>query len=53
MNQFFKQLCSLKLAVLVILTLALALAAGTVLESVYDTPTAQYWVYRARWFSGV
>lgn len=52
-SSVFKQLCSLKLAVLVILVLASSLAAGTILESIYDTPTAQFWVYRARWFSGV
>ena len=30
-----------------ILALAACLAAATILESVYDTPTAQYWVYRS------
>lgn len=33
--------------------LATALATGTVLESIYDTPTAQYLVYRSLWFHGV
>lgn len=33
--------------------LAIALTAGTLLESWYDTPTAQYWVYRAIWFRGL
>ena len=46
-------MCSLKLAVLVILAIAIALSVGTVLESLYDTPTSQYWVYRALWFHGV
>ena len=41
------------MAVLVILSLATSLAVGTVLESLYDTPTAQYWVYRSVWFSGI
>ncbi len=49
-EKVFDVLCSLKLAVLVILTLAIALGTATFLESLYDTPTAQYWVYRARWF---
>jgi hypothetical protein len=52
-RSIFKQLCSLKLAVMVILALACALAAGTILESLYDTPNAQFWVYRSRWFAGV
>jgi hypothetical protein len=50
LGKVFRFLASLKLAVVVLLTLALALAVGTVLESLYDTPTAQYWVYRAFWF---
>src|SRR4051794_23798319 len=45
--------CSLKLAVLVILTLAISLAVGTFVESLYDTPTAQYWIYRSSWFHGI
>lgn len=36
-----------------LLSLAAALAVGTVLESLYDTPTAQYSVYRALWFRGI
>lgn len=43
-------LISLKLAVLVIAGLALTLASATILESKYDTKTAQYYVYRAGWF---
>jgi hypothetical protein len=37
----------------VILGLAVSLAAGTILESKFDTPTAQYWVYRSFWFYSV
>jgi hypothetical protein len=48
-----RALASLKLAVVILLTLAAALAVGTFLESGYDTPTASYWVYRARWFHAV
>ncbi len=50
-DKVFRVLCSLKLAVLIILTLAIALCTATVLESLYDTPTAQYWVYRSQWFA--
>ena len=46
-EQTFKGLASLKLAVVVILLLAAALAVGTGLESLYDTATAQYYVYRS------
>jgi hypothetical protein len=49
-EKIFDVLSSLKLAVLVILSLAIALAVATFLESLYDTPTAQYWIYRATWF---
>lgn len=45
----FRFFSSLKLAVVVILGIALSLAIGTVLESVYDTRTAQYWLYRSPW----
>jgi hypothetical protein len=49
----FHFLSSLKLAVVVLLSLAGSLAVGTILESLYDTPTAQYYVYRSLWFHGV
>lgn len=52
-NRIFSFLSSLKLAIFVLLSLAAALAAGTFIESLYDTPTAQYWVYRSLWFHGV
>ncbi len=52
-DRLFWFLCSVKLAVIILLTLAAALAVGTILESVYDTPTAGFWVYRARWFHAV
>lgn len=50
MGQIAKGLASLKLAIFVLLSLVGALAAGTILESEYDIPTAQYFVYRAVWF---
>jgi hypothetical protein len=49
-DKIFGFLSSLKVAVVIVLLLAAALSTGTVLESVYDTPSAQYWVYRALWF---
>ncbi|MDR3606876.1 MAG: cytochrome c biogenesis protein ResB [Oligoflexia bacterium] len=44
---------SVKLAVIVILSLAACLATATVLESLYDTPTARYYVYGTGLFYGV
>jgi hypothetical protein len=52
-NKLFHFLASLKLAVVTLTTLTISLAVATSLESIYDTPTAQYWVYRALWFHGV
>lgn len=49
----FELLISLKLAVVIIVALAAACALATILESIYDTPTAQYWVYRSWWFYGI
>lgn len=50
MKKIIFLLGSLKAAVLILLSLAGALAIGTFIESYYDTPTASYWVYRAFWF---
>lgn len=56
-QNFFRTLwrvsISLKLAVLVIIALTLSCIAATFLESIYDTQTAQYWVYRSIWFYGI
>jgi hypothetical protein len=41
---------SLRFAVIVILALLFSLIAATFIESIYDTPTGQYWVYKAWWF---
>ena len=49
----FRFLSSLNLAVTVIFSLVIALSAATFTESLYDTPTAQYWVYRSTWFYGI
>ena len=53
LTRLFKTFSSLKLAVLVILSIAISLAVATVVESLYDTPTAQYWVYQSTWFYGL
>ena len=53
MRTVFRFFSSLKLAVFVILGLAVALAIGTILESAYDIKTGRYWVYQARWFYGL
>ncbi|MBC7692078.1 MAG: cytochrome c biogenesis protein ResB [Methylotenera sp.] len=41
---------SLKFAIFVLLSLTSTLIVATVMESQYDTPTAQYWVYHSAWF---
>lgn len=50
LQRLFRLLSSIKFAVFVILVLTAGLIAATFLESAYDTPTAQYYVYRALWF---
>jgi len=50
---FWQISISLKLAVAIILGLTAALIVATVLESKYDTPTAQYWVYQTYAFYGI
>lgn len=49
---FWRISISLKLAVVVILALTASLIAATVMESIYDTPTAQYWIYQTWYFYG-
>lgn len=53
LERVWKILISLKFAVVVIVLMAIALAIATVLESKYDTRTAQYVVYRSWWFYGL
>ena len=50
-NRIYKILISLQLAVLLLLSLTLSLVVATTLESRFDTATAQYFVYKAGWFS--
>lgn len=47
----FHLLSSLKLAVIVLLSLGTILAVGTVYESLYDTATAKHYVYGTTWFA--
>ena len=49
----FRFLSSLRLAVISIIGLSASLAAATVIESLYDTPTGKYWVYNSWWFRGL
>lgn len=50
-NKVFKFLASLKLAVILLVALAAILAVATFYESIYDTKTAQYLVYRSPLFA--
>lgn len=47
----FRFFASLKLAVIVLVTLMIVLAVGTILESLHGTETARLLVYETRWFS--
>lgn len=53
LKRLFRFFSSLKLAVVVLLGLATSLAVATFIESLYDTRTAQFWVYKAWWFEGL
>lgn len=50
-NPIFRFLASLKLAVILLISLAIILAVATFYESAYDTKTAQYLVYRSPLFA--
>jgi hypothetical protein len=51
-NKLFKFLSSVKLALPMILILAVFLASGTIVESLYSTPVAKRFVYGTWWFGG-
>lgn len=53
LTKLFWNFCSLRLAVVIIVTLLGALTVATFLESLHDTKTAQYWVYKSNWFYGL
>jgi cytochrome c-type biogenesis protein CcsB len=46
-------LFSTRLMAILFLTFALAMGAGTFIESKYNTDTARIWVYNAWWFEGI
>jgi hypothetical protein len=52
-NRFLKFFGSLKLAVVVLLFLAMSMAAGTILESRQNARVAAQVVYRSWWFNGL
>jgi len=49
-HKLWSILISLKFAVMVMVALTLSLITATLMESYYDTRTAQYFVYRSTWF---
>lgn len=50
-RRLYRILISLQLAVVLLVLLTLSLVVATTLESRFDTPTAQYFVYKSAWFS--
>jgi len=52
-RKLFGFLSSLKLAVIVLVSLGAVLATGTIYESLYDTETAKHYVYGTYWFAGL
>jgi cytochrome c-type biogenesis protein CcsB len=52
-NKLISFLFSTRLMALLFLTFAIAMGAGTFIESKYNTDTARIWVYNAWWFEGI
>jgi len=52
-NALFRFLASLKLAVLLMVTLAAVLAVATFLETKHGTPYAHWFIYKSSWFAGL
>ena len=52
-NKLTSFLFSTRLMAILFLTFALAMGAGTFIESKYNTDTARIWVYNAWWFEGI
>lgn len=48
-----KLLFSTKSMTFLLLAFAASMAAGTIIESYYDTPTSKIWVYNTWWFSAM
>ena len=52
-NKLSSILFSTRLMAILFVTFAIAMAAGTFIESKYNTDTARIWVYNAWWFEGI
>ncbi|TRX21713.1 cytochrome C biogenesis protein [Flavobacterium franklandianum] len=52
-NKLTSILFSTRLMAILFLTFAIAMGAGTFIESKYNTDTARIWVYNAWWFEGI
>ncbi|NDP27713.1 MAG: cytochrome c biogenesis protein CcsA [Flavobacterium sp.] len=52
-NKLTSILFSTRLMAILFMTFAIAMAAGTFIESKYNTDTARIWVYNAWWFEGI
>jgi len=52
-NKLTSFLFSTRLMAMLFLTFAIAMGAGTFIESKYNTDTARIWVYNAWWFEGI
>jgi cytochrome c-type biogenesis protein CcsB len=52
-NKLTSILFSTRLMAILFLTFAIAMGAGTFIESKYNTDTARIWIYNAWWFEGI
>jgi cytochrome c-type biogenesis protein CcsB len=52
-NKYTSFLFSTRMMAVLFLTFAIAMGAGTFIESKYNTDTARIWVYNAWWFEGI
>ncbi|WP_310557898.1 cytochrome c biogenesis protein CcsA [Flavobacterium sp.] len=52
-NKILSVLFSTRLMAILFLSFAIAMGAGTFIESKYNTDTARIWVYNAWWFEGI
>ena len=52
-NKLISILFSTRLMAMLFLTFAITMAAGTFIESKYNTDTARIWVYNSWWFEGI
>jgi len=52
-KKIFSFLFSTRLMAVLFLTFAIAMAAGTFIESAYNTDTARIWIYNTKWFEAI